>query len=142
MSPLQARAVTAYARFVSGVFIVLGIVGLLKTEFDGFAASEGASLLHMTVNPLMSLVHLAAGLGGVWLARNLAGARRFCLWTGVAASLLGLLEFVVGDSDADILGRDGTLGAVHVALGLVGLAIGLWSRPPATDATAATAPPA
>jgi peptidoglycan/LPS O-acetylase OafA/YrhL len=140
MTPLKARAVGAYARLVSGLFVVLGVVGLLKTQFHGFASNEGASLLHMTVNPLMNLIHLAAGLIGIWIIRDLGRARRYCLCVGAVALILGLLEFVVRDSSADILGRDATLGGAHAILGAVGLAVALWSRPKGIERPADAAP--
>ena len=141
MSPLAARAVGGYARFASGLLTVLGTVGLIRTHFTGFTSSEGVSLLTFTASPLTHLIMLVAGLVGIAMARRLETARRYVLWIGIGGVVWGLLEVVLGDSSADIFGRDGGLATLTVGIGVAGLAV-WWSGrgevPAPTPGTAET----
>lgn len=123
MSPLAARALGGYARFVSGLLTVLGMVGLIRTHFTGFASSDGVALLTFTANPLTHVIMLAGGLVGIALALRLETARRYVVWVGVVGVAWGLLEFVLRDSSADIFGRDSGLAALTVTIGVVGLVV-------------------
>jgi hypothetical protein len=135
---LAQRAVTAYAQTASGLLLVLGALALLRDQFTGFVDSEGVSILWTTASPLMSLVHVAAGVAGVVMARTVAGARRYAWIVGVAGLVLGALEPILGDGDADILGRDTTMALVHLVVGVSGVAVALWSRADAAGAPAAS----
>lgn len=131
MTTLRERAAVGYARFVSGLLTVLGLLGLLKTNFTGFASSDGETLFWMSVNPLTNVIHLAAGLVGIAMARRVDSARRFALAVGVVGVPFALLEFAVGDSRADIFGRDARMAGVHLAVAAAGLLTWWWTRPAA-----------
>ena len=44
MNGPHQQAVVRYAQFVSGLFLLLGAIGLLKSHFGGFTSSEGFQL--------------------------------------------------------------------------------------------------
>ena len=133
---LRERTVVLYAQFASGIFIFLGMIGLFKEHFAGFASSEGFELFRLRVNPLMCVIHLTVGLVGVAMALTVSGARRFVLWTGVVGVPFAVLEFVLGDSDADIFGRDGDVALVQLAIAVIALGVAWWTRPSTVPAPA------
>jgi len=134
VNPLAARAVGGFTRTASGFFVVVGTLGLIRGHFDGFMSSEGVPLLSLTASPLTYVVLLAAGLVGIAMALRLESARSYALWVGVIGVPWGLLEFVLGDTSADIFGRNTCLALVTVGIGAVGLAVWAWSRPARHDA--------
>ncbi len=134
MNPLAARAVGGFARTASGLFVVLGTLGLVRGHFDGFTSSHGVPLLSLTASPLTYVVLLAAGLVGIAMALRLESGRGYALWVGAIGVPWGLLEFVLGDTSADIFGRDTGLASVTIGTGVVGLAVWAWSRPARSDA--------
>lgn len=128
MSLLAARAVEAFARTASGIMVVLGALGLIRGHFDGFASHTGVPILSFTASPLTNVVLLAGGLIGIAMATRLASARAYARWVGVIGVVWGLAEFVVGDSPADIFGRDTGLALLTIGTGVAGLAVWAWSR--------------
>ena len=128
MTRLAERAVIGSARFVSGLLTIVGLVGLLKTSFSGFAASEGVAFLGVTVNPLTNLIHLAAGLVGIAMATQLDRAHRYLGAVGIGGVVFALLEFVLGDSGADIFGRDTRLAIVQLVVALGAAGVWFWAR--------------
>ena len=133
MSPLAARTVGGFARTASGFFVVLGTLGLVREHFDGFASHHGVRLLSLTASPLTYVVLLAAGLVGIAMALRLESARSYALWVGAIGVPWGLLEFVLGDTSADIFGRNTRLAWITIGIGVVGLAVWAWSRPARRD---------
>jgi Domain of unknown function (DUF4383) len=129
VNPLAARAVTALTRFASGLFTVLGTLGLVRGHFTDFVAHKGVPLISLRASPLTNLVMLALGLIGIAMATHLDTSRRYALWVGVIGVVWGLIELVVRDTSADIFGRDGGLAALTVGVGIAGLAVWAWSRP-------------
>lgn len=128
MTRLAERVVIESARFVSGLLTLVGIVGLLKTGFSGFTASDGVDFLGMTVNPLTNCIHLAAGLVGIAMATRLDKALRYLAVIGVAGMVFGLLEFVLGDSSSDIFGRDANMAVYELLVAAWSLGVWLWAR--------------
>ena len=128
--PLHHRLVVGYAQFTSGLFVVLGFVGLLRSYRDDFATGSGASLVGMNLNALTSVLYLVAGLVGIAMAVSPSRSRHYVLAVSVAGIVFGLLEFVIGDGGSDIFGRDNDAALVQIALGLLGLAIWAWTRTP------------
>lgn len=129
MKPLAERTVRGFAQTASGLLVVLGTLGLVRTHFTDFASSEGVALLSFTGNPLTHVIELAAGLTGIAMAVRLASARRYALWVGAIGLPWGLLEFAVRDTSADIFGRDTGIALVTIGIGVAGLAAWAWSRP-------------
>jgi hypothetical protein len=134
VNPLAARAVGGFARTASGLFVVLGTLGLVRGHFDGFTSSHGVRLLSFTASPLTNVILLAAGLVGITMALRLESARNYALWVGAIGVPWGLLEFVLGDGSADIFGRDTGLALLTIGVGVAGLAVWAWSRPAPHDA--------
>jgi len=128
VSDLRLRALVLYAQFASGLFVVLGVVGLVKSHFHAFASSNGVALLGMRVSPLMSLIHLTVGLVGIAMAITPERSRRYAMLVGAVGTPFALLEFVLGDSSGDIFGRDGDVALVQLVVALLGLAVATWSR--------------
>lgn len=128
MSRLAERLVVGYAQFASGLLTFVGVIGLLKTSADHFAASDGVDFLGMTVNPLTNCIHIAAGLIGIAMATRLDRALRYLGILGVAGVIFALLEFVLGDSGSDIFGRDTTVAVAELLLAAGALAVWAWAR--------------
>lgn len=126
---LAERAVTNSAQFVSGLLTIFGVVGLLRTGFSDFAASDGVSFFGIMVNPLTNLIHLVAGLIGIAMATRLDGAHRYLRAVGAVGVPFALLEFVLGDSSADIFGRDTKLAIAQLVVALGSLGVWFWTRP-------------
>lgn len=123
MSPLAARAVVGFARLASGVLVVLGALGLIRTRLTGFTSSEGVPLFTFTASPLTHVICLVAGLVGIAMALQPESARSYALWVGVIGVTWGLLEFVLRDGSADIFGRDAGLALVTLGIGVAGLVV-------------------
>ena len=128
---LAERAATSSAQFVSGLLTIVGAVGLLKTRFSDFAASDGVHFIGVTVNPLTNLVHLVVGLVGIAMATRLDRAHRYLRAVGAGGVVFAILEFVLGDSGADIFGRDTRMAIAQLVFALGALAVWFWTRPAA-----------
>ena len=82
--PRQGSLPQAIAVLTGVLLTLLGGLGMLTTGFTRFAVySEGVVLLGLSVNPLQNLLHLAAGLAGIVLSKQLRWSRRYGL-AGVA----------------------------------------------------------
>jgi hypothetical protein len=128
MTRLAERLVIGTAQFLSGLLTIFGIVGLLKTGFSDFTASDGVDFLGMAVSPLTNCIHLAAGLIGIAMATRLDKALRYLGIIGAAGVVFALLEFVLGDSSSDIFGRDTNMAICELLLALVSLGVWFWAR--------------
>ncbi len=127
VSPLAARAVSGFARTASGLLVVLGAIGLIRTGLTGFTSNEGVPLFTFTASPLTNVIFLGAGLVGIAMALRPESARTYALWVGVTGVVWGLLEFILRDGSADIFGRDTGLALVTVGIGTAGLVVWAWS---------------
>ncbi len=123
MSPLAARAVVGFARLASGVLVVLGALGLIRTRLTGFTSSEGVPLFTFTASPLTHVICLVGGLVGIAMSLHPESARSYALWIGVIGVVWGLFEFVLRDGSADIFGRDAGLALVTLGIGVAGLVV-------------------
>ncbi len=124
--------VRQYARVIGVVVIVIGVVGLLLGSdrlFGLFNIDLVEDIIHLATGGLMLYVGFA--LRANMLARNLVGG------LGVVYLLVGLLGFIVpklfgllptGYNLADNL--------LHLALGLLGIAIGWFVGRPTTSGVA------
>ncbi len=124
--------VRQYARVIGVVVIVIGVVGLLLGSdrlFGLFNIDLVEDIIHLATGGLMLYVGFA--LRDNMLARNLVGG------LGVVYLLVGLLGFIVpklfgllptGYNLADNL--------LHLALGLLGIAIGWFVGRPTTSGVA------
>jgi len=107
--------------------VIFLIVGLL-----GFAVPE---LMGMHLSPAHNLIHLVSGALALYfgLKGTPAAARSFCIVFGVFYGLLGVVGFFLPDRMLTLIPNQLMLGPadhiIHVLLGVVFLAAGLYKRP-------------
>jgi hypothetical protein len=127
---LHARILVAAGQVAASAFVVLGILGLLRTGLGHLTDTEGERLVFLELNGLTSIVHLVAGLVGAAMTASLAGARRYALAVGVLGTPFALLGYVLDATGSDIFGRNATLTTIHLVVALAALVLALWpSRP-------------
>jgi hypothetical protein len=147
-SGVQPPQVLAF--LVGAFFVVLGVVGFIRTGFNDFAG-DGRMLWGFMVNPLHNLVHLAVGVLGLVLAMR-SGSARLYGWILLVA--YGLV-FVWGLMITGVLSHNPVSGLgnplrltnpdnwLHGVSALVGLIIAILParRTIVTEAPATTAAP-
>ena len=118
----------------AAIYLAVGIVGLLITGFDRFAAVTGERLLGIfEINPLHNLVHVLIGVVGLWLARTLPGARTYGWLLAIAYGVVFLYGlWAVGNPTVNILSINGPDNILHLLTAGVGLLIALWASRPVT----------
>ena len=112
---------------------VLGVVFLL-VGVAGFAAPN---LLGAHLTPAHNLVHIVSGIVALYFgfAGTLSGAKTFALVFGVVYLALGILGLALGVGDdrmwnvAGILHFGTSDHGIHVLLGIIFLAGGLFTKP-------------
>ncbi|WP_020672829.1 DUF4383 domain-containing protein [Amycolatopsis nigrescens] len=72
LQPVQVLAV-----LVGLFFLVVGVIGLVRTGFGDFTGHQHGTLLGFAINPLHNIVHVVIGLFGVLLGTRSGGARLF-----------------------------------------------------------------
>lgn len=128
---LQGRVLLAFARFTSGGFLLLGILGFLRTGVDHFSNVTGHSLLIFTVNPQTNLIHVVTGLVGMaMVAGGALWARRYALLVGGLGVPWAVAGFMLDGSLSDFFARNPELNVVHLAVSLAALALATWPRWP------------
>jgi Domain of unknown function (DUF4383) len=112
---------------IGAVYTLVGILGFIVTGLSDFASETDKTLLGFEINPLHNLVHLAIGLAGLAMWRQLDSARIYgwLLAAGYGAVFLYGL-FAAGNSDINFLSINGADNGLHLATALAGLAIALW----------------
>lgn len=106
------------ARILSGLFLILGIVGVLRAagETDG-----SIDFIVFTISPGIAYIHLVIGLAGVALVG--AGDRWTLAYLAAAAVVFLLWAIVAAIADAGgVLMRDSALILLHLLAGLAGAA--------------------
>ena len=111
-----------FVRIAAAWFAILGIIGLLLVGFSG----GPRALLWMEVDPVSSGIHLALGLVGVAMGTTPARARRFTMVIGPALVAWALLAVVTDGSLGDWATGDTQVVAMHLLIGLAGIAV-VWS---------------
>jgi uncharacterized protein DUF4383 len=111
-----------YATVAGALLVVVGILGFFYSASFGGPGTVEAALGVLRVNAWLNLLHIATGT----LALLLAGLapRRCALWLGGFYTVLAIWGFAIGGGDA-ILGflpANGGDDALHLALGVLGLA--------------------
>jgi hypothetical protein len=125
--------VQVVAGLVGLVYLVGGIVGLVRTGFSGYTANGQQVVLVFTVNPLHNTVNVVVGLLGVLMAFNsgLARAYGWILFVGWGlVSVWGLmLTGVISGNAAASWGNPLNLNAadnwLHIISALLGLLIAI-----------------
>jgi hypothetical protein len=117
-----------YATAVGAFLIVLGIVGFFYSASFGSPGTVEPSLGMLRVNGWLNVLHIATGALGLLTAGG--ASRVYALAIGALYTLLAIWGFAIGSGDA-ILGFLPAAGgdeALHLVLGLLGLAAGAGTR--------------
>ena len=130
LSPVQGTLVLSFARLVSYVLLVFGIVGLFMTGFDYFSNVTGIPFLMFTINPNTNVIHLVTGLVGIAMTGRAELARRYLLLIGVLGLPWAITGYIVEDTMADFFGRNPALVSVHLGISLLALTLVLWPKWP------------
>jgi hypothetical protein len=122
----RVSVVRGLAAATGALFLVVGIAGFFVTGFDNVAEHTEETLLGFSVNPLHNLVHVAAGIAGLVMARRLASARAFGWLVVVLYGLTFLYGLVVADQDAgNVLSLNEADNWLHLGFVVIGLVIAL-----------------
>ncbi len=102
------------------VSLALGIFGFGVSGFDRVATEHGETILVFSVNPLQNVLHVAVGLGLLWVVYRFTWA----LPGAVAASMLYLALGAVGWSTGiGLLAMNPATAGLHVVVGSLGLSL-------------------
>jgi len=116
------------ARFLAiswgGVYAILGVIGLLQSDFADFANPAGGGyILGIRINPLAAIIYLIIGVPGLACAfrRRTAEAYLHCLfWAGLILFLSSI--FMANSADHNWLAANGQV----IGLGLLTMIGALW----------------
>jgi hypothetical protein len=122
MSALVARAREGFAWSASALLLVLGLLALLRGRFSGFADTVGTSILWLKANPLLSVIHLLAGLAGIALVAR-GRVDRCIVALTVGAGALAVIGLALRGGN-DIFGRDTGMIVLHLVVAVIGAV--LW----------------
>ncbi|GGM56357.1 hypothetical protein GCM10011608_46480 [Micromonospora sonchi] len=134
----RTRVQTA-ALAVAAVFLLIGVLGFVPGITTGYGDMtfaghhSGAKLLGLfQVSVLHNLLHLGFGLGGLLLARRVAGARVYLAGGGALYLGLWLFGLVVGEQHAaNFIPVNSADNWLHLGLGLGMILLGLLLSPSA-----------
>jgi hypothetical protein len=138
----QTSPARLYALGVGGVLVIAGIIGFFyNTDFStGTDVPRDAVFGVLDVNGWHNVVHLATGALGLLAAASLAASRAYALGLGVVYLVVAVWGFAIGDGGviAGLVPVNTPDSALHLALGVLGVAAGLASgtQAPASRATA------
>ncbi|OXM61485.1 MULTISPECIES: DUF4383 domain-containing protein [Amycolatopsis] len=71
------QPVQVLAALVGLVYLVIGIIGFVRTGFGDFTGNPDHMLMGFMINPLHNLVHVVVGVLGLLFAASSASARTF-----------------------------------------------------------------
>jgi hypothetical protein len=108
---------------------ILGVV-LLLVGILGFTHVLDALGAHL--NPAHNLVHIVSGVIALYFgfAGSLSGAKTFCIIFGLVYLLLGICGLAIGDLNIGPLMFGKVDHGIHLIVGAVFLAGGLFTRNP------------
>ncbi len=102
------------------VSLALGIFGFGVSGFDRVVTEHGETILVFSVNPLQNVLHVAIGLGLLWVAYRSPWA----LPGAVTASMLYLALGAAGRSTGiDLLAMNPATAGLHIVVGSLGLSL-------------------
>jgi hypothetical protein len=129
IGPARARLLLSTGRLISGTFLILGILGMLRTGGDELGEDSAAQLLIFTVHPLTAIVWTILGVVGVVMATDPARARRYLIGAGALLVAWGVLGLALDGEPSQMFVRDAHLIALHLIAGAVSLAAALAPLP-------------
>jgi len=104
-----------YAMVIGAVLVLLGLVGFVNNPVLGIFG----------VNAAQNVLHLVGGVVILWLAMK-GSAKPTNMWVGVIALVVGLLWYAEGfDGNllSKIFGINAAISYLHIAVGIVSLAV-------------------
>lgn len=122
-----------FGNVFGAVYVAVGLIGFALTGFDGFAATEGPSLILFEINPLHNIVHVLVGVG--LLAGAAAGeqvARQITGLVGAVYAIVGIAGFFIIGTAANILALNVADNLLHLATAAAAFAVLGAARKPAT----------
>lgn len=118
---------TGHRSSASNLFAI--IVGVFLLVEGGWGLFSPVVFGVLTTNVTHAIIHILLGAAGIGagLAKK---ARGFCIFLGALLLAVGVLRFVPGAGDliVRILNVNEAVAFLNIAVGAVGLAIGLRSR--------------
>jgi hypothetical protein len=140
---MEARSPAQVYALVFGVVLVAaGILGFFYEA--SFATGDDAKadkvLDILAVNGWHNLVHVATGVLGLAVAGSYANARLYALGLGAVYIALGIIGLLMDNPDLllDIVPLNDEDNVLHLLIGVAGIGAGLAT--PATPAPSTTAP--
>lgn len=109
------------------VYLLVGLVGFAVTGFDDFAGTNtNENLIIFEINPLANIVHMAVGALLLFSAmKGVAAAKGSNVLVGAVYLALGIIGLFILDSDLNILSLNGADNVLHLASAAVLLGVGL-----------------
>lgn len=133
----RARAIASVGQILSGLLVMLGVLGLLRGGVSGFG-EDARNVLIFDLHPASSLVHLALGLVGVAMVTRADRARRYLVGVGALLVAWGLVSPLLADSPRELFVADAALIVLYLLAGAVALVVALV---PSRGGAVATPPP-
>gem|GEM_PF-6914592 len=132
----RGTGVQRWAQFVACAYLMLGILGLLRSGLGEVSSPDGRYVFVLLSHPLTALLHLAIGLVGVYAATRLPWSRVFL--GGLSGLLVSwaVLGLALNGEPNDVFTSDRWTVALHGLPGLISLAVALA---PAREARGAPA---
>jgi hypothetical protein len=131
--------VCRWSQFTASVFLMFGLLGVLRTGLGDIADPEGRNLFLFVSHPLTGIAHLALGLVAVMMASRERWARYYLAGTAVFLGAWAVAGLALDGDPNDVVARDPWLIALHAGFAascVVALALTSRRRSPATAATA------
>lgn len=112
------------AQIFGWVFVLVGIVGLYYSR-----GMDEALLLGMfPVNVVHNAAHILLGLWGIVASKTFSGAKSYATIGGLLYIVLAIVGYVE-PNPGDMLPLGGNNVYLHVALGVILVAIGMTAKP-------------
>jgi Domain of unknown function (DUF4383) len=123
----RAHRLIVTGNLVSGTFVMLGILGILKTQLD-----HTVDLTIIRVHPLTAVIWFVLGMVGVAMSVDARRAQLFLAGAGALLVVWGLLCLALDGTPSDLFARDRALIVLLLVSGTGSLAVAL--APPVTRA--------
>lgn len=145
LTPTRAVLVVRVTNTLSAVWLVLGILGILRSSGQARIGADAPdlTLVVFTVHPVSSTLHLVLGLAGVLAARRASSARLYLLALAGLLVVWALAGLIAQGSPGNALTGDAEVITLYlVTAAVAAAAVLLPERPERTrDADAPTPEP-